>query len=87
MIRVDISQSLIDVAIQYTGDPSTAIEIAKENNLSMTDIINQPLFINPKMVKNKLVVEFFNKSIIKPATMIELTQDDYNAPLEFPISL
>jgi hypothetical protein len=87
MIRVDISQSLIDVAIQYTGDPSTAIEIAKENNLSMTDIINQPLFINPKMVKNKLVVEFFNKSIIKPATMIELAQDDYNAPLEFPISL
>lgn len=65
------NQSLFDVAISVYGDVSLAFELGLENEISLTGglTVNQVLK-TPEAEKNILVVDYFERNKITPATQI-----------------
>ena len=66
------NQSLLDVAIQHTGDVSNAFLIAKENSLAVSDYIvaGYELIIPNGVAFNRDILNYYNSKKIKPATDI-----------------
>ena len=76
MITVLNNQSLLDIAVQYTGTIENAFKIAVANGLSLTDEL-QPgaqLIIPSDVEMNSDVVSYFSGKGIQPAT--GLTEND-----------
>ena len=76
MITVLHNQSLLDIAVQYTGTIENAFKIAVANGLSLTDEL-QPgaqLIIPADAEMNNDVVNYFSAKGIQPAT--GLTEND-----------
>lgn len=69
MSKIMVGQSLLDIAIQDTGNVETVFDIALANNLSITgDLqINQELII-PETKVEQQVVSYYQRRGIHPAT-------------------
>jgi hypothetical protein len=65
-IRRQHGQSLFDIAIQYCGDATAALEIALMNNISLTDDSFSELTIPASY--NKRVVDYYRDNSLSPAT-------------------
>ena len=62
-------QSIFDIALITCGAAEAAYDIARSNNISITDDIEGvELTIDDNMVINKKVVEYYMINNIKPAT-------------------
>ncbi|MDR1370947.1 MAG: LysM peptidoglycan-binding domain-containing protein [Dysgonamonadaceae bacterium] len=66
-------QSLFDIAIQYTGESKTAIDIAKANGMDVTDTLSVGMLIivPDDVVKNKKIVNYYSVKKITPATAVK----------------
>ena len=76
MITVLNNQSLLDIAVQYTGTIENAFKIAVANGLSLTDDLEPgaQLIIPADAEMNNDVVSYFSAKGIQPAT--GLTEND-----------
>lgn len=61
-------QSLIDVAIQQSGDAGNAVALAIQNDLSLTENLGVGNNIQNAPVTNQSIVDFFNTELKNPAT-------------------
>lgn len=69
-------QSIFDMAIRLTGDAEAAIELALDNDLSLTD----PLSVTVDFVAdpiNRKVVEYHRHRPIRTATACEVAETPY----------
>lgn len=62
-------QSIFDIALQHSGSLEAIVDIAKYNNLSITDSIDTNPIIIP-IIHNQRVVDHFALNQITPATEI-----------------
>ncbi len=76
MITVLNNQSLLDIAVQYTGTIENAFKIAVANGLSLTDDLEPgaQLIIPADVEMNSDVVNYFSAKGVQPAT--GLTEND-----------
>lgn len=68
MIRQE-QQTLADIAVQHTGSVESLFEIARLNNIAVTDSDNMAITIPP--VVNKSVADFYRLNNYNPATLVE----------------
>ncbi|GAA4156572.1 hypothetical protein GCM10022217_15710 [Chryseobacterium ginsenosidimutans] len=59
-VQVLHNQSFLDIAIQYTGDPLTAFDIAYLNNMSISEPLSADMILD--------VPKITNTQILSPAT-------------------
>lgn len=78
-VIVKQGQSILDIAIIYTGDAVIGFDIAKLNNLSITDVLTagQKLIV-PDVIKKNIVALFDPKN--QPATDVTKTGEPGEAP-------
>ena len=84
MITVLNNQSLLDIAVQYTGTIENAFKIAVANGLSLTDEL-QPgaqLIIPADVEMNSDVVNYFAGKGIQPATGFNFIESEITPELE-----
>lgn len=62
-------QSVLDVAVQTAGSVEAAIEMATENDLSITDDL-LPVELRTADVQNKAIAAYYDSNSIKPATAV-----------------
>lgn len=69
-VKVLHNQSLLDIAIQHTGDVMNAFEIAKANSLSVTSYLvpGYELIVPNGVPFNREVQDYYNSKNVKPAT-------------------
>ncbi len=68
-MKIKIGQNIMDVAAQETGIVSNAYDIAKENNLVLTDDLSTDIEVAvPILTNNKKVRDVFKRKNIKPAS-------------------
>jgi len=84
-ITVLHNQSLLDVAIQWTGNIVNAFEIAKANNISITEQLSAgtALVIPDSITADFSVLSYYQskyKKPIEPATEITNLLDDTETP-------
>jgi hypothetical protein len=81
-IKINDSQTLLDVAIQHCGNVELAYDLAVANGLNFSDdlIIGDEMVVFDVAVEKKKVVEVFNnsKNILVPASK----KDDVSIGLE-----
>lgn len=72
MAKVLHNQSLLDFAVQHTGDVMNAFSIAMENGLAMSDKleIGTVLKIPNSISKDRDTLDYYLAKKIKPATAI-----------------
>lgn len=71
-IKVLHNQTLLDIAIQQYGSATMAINLAIENNLSLTEVneVGTPLIAPSKDNETRLIAEYFQNKGLKPATQL-----------------
>ncbi|MEN4762655.1 MULTISPECIES: hypothetical protein [unclassified Chryseobacterium] len=76
-IKVLNRQSILDIAIQYTGDVQKCFDIAIANGMSVSDFLTSgvTLTIPDEMEKNNDVINYYASKKIKPATGTTLEQE------------
>ena len=64
------SQSLLDIALQHTGNAQNAFLIAKENSLSVTSylVAGYEVTIPYGVAFNREMLDFYNSKKVQPAT-------------------
>lgn len=62
-------QSVLDLAVQTAGSVEAAIEMATENDLSITDDLT-PSELKTADVQNKAIASYYDSNAIKPATAV-----------------
>ena len=69
-ITVLHNQSLFDIAIQHTGNVMNAFQIAKENGMSLTELLapGSTIKITDQIEINKDVLGYYLAKKIQPAT-------------------
>ena len=69
-IKVEDRQTLLDIAIQYLGDSTGAISLAKLNNISITEILmpGRVLIVDTDQMINAKVVNYLLQKDIIPIT-------------------
>lgn len=71
IIEVKDNQSLADVAVQYLGDSAAVSDIARLNNISVSDTLMPGQILQlPDAVRNKKVVNYYAKRGLVPASGI-----------------
>lgn len=65
---VQPGQTIFDLAIQEYGDLSGLVELASDNNKSLTADIVAGENLKVGQTKNKLITDFYKGRSIKPAT-------------------
>lgn len=67
---VKSGQSLYDIALQETGGVKGALQIAKLNNISVTDLLapNQVILIDSEIVSNQKIVDYLKNNYITPVS-------------------
>jgi hypothetical protein len=68
MIRQE-QQTLADIAVQHTGSIESLFDIARLNNIAVTDSDNMVIMM-PAVV-NKSVADFYRLNNHNPATLVE----------------
>ncbi|HAO07179.1 MAG TPA: hypothetical protein DCQ50_09340 [Chryseobacterium sp.] len=70
-------QTILDIAIQYTGTVENCFAIAVANGLSVSDVLSAglPLEIPEDVFKNTDVLNYYNAKNIQPATGWATEQD------------
>ncbi|WP_233860987.1 hypothetical protein [Tenacibaculum piscium] len=80
MIKYQVyeGQSLLDIAIQFTGTPTNALFIAKHNLLNPSDSLMSGIEIEiPDTLKiNNEILKYIIRNNIKPATALTQTNMD-----------
>lgn len=72
-IKILHNQTLLDIAIQQYGSATMAIDLAIENNLSLTDDLEVGTVLNVPENSDfgqRLIAEYFQNKSLKPATKI-----------------
>ena len=84
-IKILHNQTLLDIAIQQYGSATMAINLAIENNLSLTEVneVGTPLIAPSKDNETRLIAEYFQNKGLKPATAIN--DLDVVIPVDFGI--
>ena len=84
-IKILHNQTLLDIAIQQYGSATMAINLAIENNLSLTEVneVGTPLIAPLKDNETRLIAEYFQNKGLKPATAIN--DLDVVIPVDFGI--
>lgn len=68
-VRVLSNQTLLDVAVQVHGSVEGVLELAKANNISITDSLQAGSWLEvPEVTYTKRVAEFYKVHRICPAT-------------------
>ncbi|QKX04892.1 hypothetical protein HN014_08160 [Aquimarina sp. TRL1] len=69
-IQVLNNQSLADVAIQHLGSLEAVFDLARENDISITDLLtnNQKIFVPEPLVPE--IVAFYRQNNISPSTAV-----------------
>lgn len=77
-VKVLNNQSILDIAVQHTGDVSNAFLIAKENSLAVSDYLvpGYELIIPNGVPFNRDILNYYNAKQIKPATAITEISDE-----------
>jgi len=69
---VSNSQSLLDIALQYTGSAETALDIALANGISLSDDLEPGATLTlPDSQGNRAMTQYYTVNNIMPATAIE----------------
>lgn len=68
MVTVLSSQSLLDIAVQTAGSVESAVEIAVENNLSITEALQAGSELIAKGMSNQDIADYYKNKSLKPAT-------------------
>lgn len=70
MPKVLHNQSLIDLAIQHTGNVENCFAIAMENGMAISDFLDagSEVFIPGTLTVNNDILNYYNSKQIKPAT-------------------
>ncbi|WP_336690577.1 MULTISPECIES: hypothetical protein [unclassified Chryseobacterium] len=70
-------QTILDIAIQYTGTVENCFAIAVANGLSVSDVLSAglPLEIPEDVFKNTDILNYYNAKNIQPATGWAAEQD------------
>lgn len=83
-------QSLLDIAIQQTGDVSGIAELALKNDLSITDEVDTGTALQNASVSNQAVVDYLKTELKNPATkdnaVINEGVDHWRIGIDFVIS-
>ncbi len=81
-ITVLHNQSLMDVAIQRTGNALNAFEIAKANNIGITDILTagSTIVIPDSIIADVDIKNYYQSKAIQPATDITQTGEPGETP-------
>lgn len=77
--KVQDRQSLIDVALQTSGDVSAAVDLANENDRNITDDLAIGAELNTAQIVDRNIVNRYAEKGIIPTTAIS-EQDEDNAP-------
>ncbi len=83
-------QTLKDLAIQVLGSADAAFDLAKVNNLNVTDdlVIGSELIIPTSLFENTDVKNYYLKQNLTPVTAIPLLIEDEKVTIwGFPYSL
>ncbi|WP_299460791.1 hypothetical protein [uncultured Microscilla sp.] len=69
-IKVQDRQTLLDVAVQYLGDATGAIELAVLNNLALTEALSpgQVIQVDTDYIINPKVVNYLKDKDVTPIT-------------------
>jgi hypothetical protein len=76
-------QSLMDVAVQNTGDASAAFDVALANELSLTDSLNAGGALTFNVTKQKQIADYYENRQLKPAT--GMTEEQMNNTVGYGI--
>lgn len=77
IITVLHNQSLIDLAIQTTGDPANAIFIAQANDMAISDEVEAGAELTiPELILNDDIKRYYEANKIQPATALTQEQKD-----------
>lgn len=76
------NQSLLDIAIQHTGNVLNAFLIAQANGLAVSDELStgQILIIPETVQKDTDILNYYTSRAIQPATAITTIIDDNTEP-------
>ncbi len=79
------NQSLLDFAIQNTGDIESLFDFASENNLSITDSLSpgEKLIVPDNTKKDVDILNYYTDKEILPATAIKYIQDETEIGIGF----
>lgn len=77
MPKILHNQSLLDIAIQHTGNVSNAFLIAKENSLAVSDLLipGYDLEVSNGASFNRDIFQFYDAKKIQPATSWQPTPE------------
>lgn len=65
-------QTLLDIALQHTGDASKALDIALANGISLSDNLEPGATLTlPDTQGNKAMTQYYTVNNIMPATSLE----------------
>ncbi|SNA83445.1 hypothetical protein DK150_550083 [Flavobacterium psychrophilum] len=89
-ITITKNQSLFDVAIQEFGSALAVVDLAFENNLSVTDLLvpGQKIIITKSDYKDNEVFDYFkniNKKIATGFQPKKAKESNYGFPYGFPL--
>lgn len=76
-IKVLNQQSILDIAIQYTGDVQNCFDIAVANGMAVSDLMNtgKTLSVSNNANAKADVLQYYTSKNLKPATGTTLSQD------------
>ncbi len=76
------NQSLLDFAIQHTGSPQNAFEIAMANDMSVTEQLTAgtELIVPETVAMDVDIKNYYSSKAIKPATDITQTEEQEETP-------
>ncbi|MFC4163994.1 hypothetical protein ACFOWU_10030 [Epilithonimonas zeae] len=77
-IAVLHNQSLLDFAIQHTGNVLNAFDLSIANGISITDdlTVGMSLLIPETIVKDQEILDFYTAKNIKPATALTVDPEE-----------
>ena len=76
--KVKQGQSFLDKVLQLTGSIETALDVSMATGIGITDDLPIDTLIETDLVKNRRIVEMFNKEDnTEPATAIKNYTDDF----------
>lgn len=67
-IIVKNNQNIFDLATQHNGSVEAAFALASLNEISVTKTSATATIIKPVALKNKSVIDFFDRSIVSPSS-------------------
>lgn len=74
-ITVKNGQELVDIAMQYSGHAGALVALALENELSVTDVLQNGQVLRAVAVQNRYVVRQFETEGVIPASAAPILPD------------